>query len=76
MSQSLSPVPAVWWWASPPPGSKDFHSLPAQQVAFLMACKKLVFKGNAIPEHEFRISRKSSRRTFQLHTLDRARAGV
>lgn len=50
-------------------GSKDFYFLPAQQVAFLMACTKLVFNGNAIPEHDFRIFRKLSG-TFQLRTLD------
>lgn len=54
---------------SPSPGSKDFHSLPAQQVAFLIASKKL-FNGNAIPAHELRIFRKSPP-TFRLHTLDR-----
>lgn len=62
---------------SPSLGSKDFLPVPAWQVAFLMACKKLVFNGNAIPEHEFRISRKSSR-TSLLLTLDRGyeRVGV
>jgi hypothetical protein len=54
---------------SPSLGSKDLDFLPAQQVAFLMAWKKLVFNGNAIPGHEFRIFRKSPG-TSQLHTLD------
>lgn len=54
----------------PPRGSKDFHSLPAQQVAFLMASNKLVFNGNAIPAHELRIFRKSPP-TFRLYILDR-----